>query len=309
VAVVRAVDVSAWTGEITPAAWAAMRSSGIDLAIIQGHGGGPRGTGVNPFAEQQAAAAREAGLLVAGYAWPPSSWAEALAVLRRSIASLLFLALDVESGARVEQSHVVGCFNAGVHPVIYTSRSQWAAIMGGSTDFKDVDLWDAVYPLSRGPGDWPTDLTPGFVPYGGWSRRIGWQWRGTTPLFGESVDLNVFDLHWVEARMREAGLPGDDNEPGGPDMPLSDDDVKRITDAVAERVRNDRERDTSRVYVAHAGYVYVLTEDQRLVHVVNPTVLTAQDPAWDIQPVGADSPILNLPTVYPAGVPAPLRQP
>jgi len=194
--VVRAVDVSAWTGDISDAAWQSMKSSGIELAIIQGYGGGPDGLGRNHSAPQQARGAVAAGLLLAGYSWPPSAFMQALDNLRGA-GPLLFMALDVEAGARVGRGHVDVVAAAGVHPVIYTSRSQWFAIMSNSDAYSDVDLWEAIYPTGRNAADWPTTINTGLAPPPGLPRRVGWQWRGTTPLFGESVDLSVFDRAWV----------------------------------------------------------------------------------------------------------------
>jgi len=194
--VMRAVDVSGWTGDISDAAWQSMKSSGIELAIIQGYGGGPDGFGRNHSAPQQARGAVSAGLRLAGYSWPPGAVMQALDNLKGA-GSLLFMALDVEAGAGVGRGHVDALEAAGVHPVIYTSRSKWFEIMSNSPGYTDVDLWEAIYPRGRTAADWPTSLDTGLVPPPGLPRRVGWQWRGTTPLFGESVDLSVFDRAWV----------------------------------------------------------------------------------------------------------------
>ena len=88
-------------------------------------------------------------------------------------------------------------------------------------------------------------------------------------------------------------------------MPLTNDDIKRVVDAI----REDRERDTARVFVRVRGTsaVYALTEDQRLVHALNPAALTAQDPAWDITDYPPDSAVWDAPTTYPGGVPDKMR--
>ena len=47
--------------------------------------------------------------------------------------------------------------DAGVSPIIYSSLSQWPAVMGASRDFPDLALWDAerpgdlAYPLGFNP--------------------------------------------------------------------------------------------------------------------------------------------------------------
>jgi hypothetical protein len=196
VPVVRAVDVSGWTGEISPAAWQSMRSSGIELAIIQGYGGTPGGLGPNPHAKQQSAGASDAGIQVAAYSWPPAEWRTAfLAVVVRAPVS--FVALDVEAGVGVTRLIVAQVKAAGLRPVIYASVSTWSEIMNDVTAYADVPLWDAGGRRYHGAIAWPATLEEERVPYGGWDRRIGWQWHGTTPLFGASVDLSIFDREFV----------------------------------------------------------------------------------------------------------------
>lgn len=193
---VRAVDVSAWTGEIADSAWASMHSSGIRLAIIQGYGGGPYGTGPNPYARQQLAGARRAGLTVAGYTWPPGQWPYAWDILDDH-GPFAFIALDVEAGASVSPADMYGVARLDVEPVIYASRSSWTEIMGADTRFAPLGLWDAGGRRYHGDLTWPDSLDEEWVPYGGWTHRVGWQWHGSTPLFGETVDLSVFDADWL----------------------------------------------------------------------------------------------------------------
>jgi hypothetical protein len=106
---------------------------------------------------------------------------------------LAFLALDVEADARVQARYVQGVKFLGRRPWIYTSISQWRAIMGNDPSYSSTPLWDAGYPAGWGVKDWPTDLHARWTPYGGWSRRAAWQWKGTTILAKESFDLNVVD--------------------------------------------------------------------------------------------------------------------
>lgn len=189
---IRAVDCSAWTGPIPWQTWLELKvTHGVRLAIVQLYGGGPGGTGPNPSARQQLQGALAMGVATAGYCWPPSAYFAALE--QAAYHSLAFLALDVEAGARVERAHADGVAGLGRDAWIYTSRSQWKHVMGDSLDFADLPLWDALYPSSLGPGDWPQDLHDIWTPYGGWSRRAAWQWHDTITINGESFDLNVVD--------------------------------------------------------------------------------------------------------------------
>ncbi len=204
-ALVRAVDVSGWSGDIAPSAWQSMRSSGIELAIIQGWGGTPAGTGPNPSAVQQATGAAAAGILVAGYVWPPSSWPAAWPTIGLG-AALSFLALDVEAGAAVREPDVAGVKSAGIRAVIYTAKYAWDEIMGGIAHFGDVPLWDAGGSQYGGGSRWPVSLQEEWTPYGGWTSRVGWQWQGTSDLFGASVDLSVFDRDFIFGPKQEEAM-------------------------------------------------------------------------------------------------------
>ena len=122
------------------------------------------------------------------YVWPPQPFDAPQGVK--------WVALDVEEWLEyripVTREDIDYLKAQGVQPVIYTSRYEWGVVMGGSEEFADVPLWDAAY-TGLTPWQWPTDVQLGFVPYGGWTKRFGWQFKGTTSYLGGSVDLNIFE--------------------------------------------------------------------------------------------------------------------
>lgn len=72
----------------------------------------------------------------------------------------------------------------GVSLGIYSSKSQWTPIMGGSTEFSDLPLWYAHYDNNPSYSD--------FTAFGGWTKPNIKQYQGTTSLCSASVDLNYY---------------------------------------------------------------------------------------------------------------------
>lgn len=72
----------------------------------------------------------------------------------------------------------------GVSMGVYTSKSQWTPIMGGSTKFSSYPLWYAHYDNVENFSD--------FVAFGGWSAPHIKQYAGTTAICSASVDKNVY---------------------------------------------------------------------------------------------------------------------
>ncbi|WP_322510715.1 GH25 family lysozyme [Chloroflexus sp.] len=205
--ILRAIDVSAWTGPISSSQAKALAEDGIRLIIVQIHGGGPGGTGVNRHLFQQLAVAREAGMMVAGYIWPPR------AVMERHVQDILscardlrFVALDVEAREGVHREHVQAVEGLGHRPVIYSSPGEWAAVMRNSTEFRDVAYWEANYvrkfrnAMGNWNGRWPDESDRPWIPVtrGGWFFSPIWQFVGTTTLHGVKCDLNVVHRIWLE---------------------------------------------------------------------------------------------------------------
>ena len=78
----------------------------------------------------------------------------------------------------------------GVPAIIYTNAFYWNLTTGNSKEiYQSIPLWDA---------DLKTDQLADFTAYGPWTRRLGLQYTGTSPLKVEnynavSVDYDVFD--------------------------------------------------------------------------------------------------------------------
>lgn len=113
---------------------------------------------------------------------------------------------------------------------------------------------------------------------------VGKQYRGSHTIEGVSVDASVMDSSFFK-----------ENEM------LTAEDIEKI---VAE-VHGLFEKDTQKTFVRMTGRpeVYILTEDQELVHAVSAEVFSAQEPAWDVTELPKDHSVWKLRTTYPAGVP------
>lgn len=202
--VVKGVDVSYYSGNISVAQWRQIKANGWTAVVVQAWGG--RGT--NSRAVGQIGNARAAGIPAGAYcllnydnASQTGAWQvqQALAACGGQRRFLKFLAIDVETMknerilvgvvARI-QSAVDECRRHGVRPVIYASNSMWHTLAGTSTAFRSLPLWDAYY---DGIASLTIDSGHAWRSYGGWPRRFGKQYRGDYKLFGIDVDLNVFD--------------------------------------------------------------------------------------------------------------------
>ncbi len=219
---IRAVDVSSFQQAVPDGWWKRLQDEyGVGLAIVSVVDGGAR---PNPWFAANIEQAIEAGLEVATYCWPPSGVSliggvtvhhavshrfEAAVELSRGYHDrLCFLALDVEAGQGVTREQVDQVKAAGIPPAIYSSRSQWPAIMGSSQAFADLPLWDASYSSRWSETSWPDrEIDTWYLGYGGWQDRTGWQCRGDITVLGERCDLSIFEEAIVmgvsEARVRE----------------------------------------------------------------------------------------------------------
>ena len=204
--IMRVLDGSAWTKEIAPSVWPALRSAGIRMYIPQIHGSGPDGGGLNPYLRQHVAGALAADIIVpTGYTWPSWKWPESVAYWKQELAMpLRGIWLDVEAGAGVHPDQIDDIRARGIVPGIYASRHSWSSIMGADTQFADVPLWAAHYRA----GPWPEAMQEGDKPYvpNSWPRElvVGWQWMGTTTLQDEQFDLNVFSEEFVQGLYKDA---------------------------------------------------------------------------------------------------------
>jgi hypothetical protein len=186
----RAIDVSNYSGPFGPEAVACWRRQGFDHIVC--------GTQRATVTLQQLEAALAGGMSIAAYVY--LYWAYDIAAqvqaARETVAGYPIerLWLDCEDEAagrgpdeivRLIGQAVAAC---GETPHgIYTGRWWWVPHTGNSTAFARLPLWHAEYTASPG-------LAPGFDDfraYGGWTRPVMWQYQGTTWLCGVSVDLNL----------------------------------------------------------------------------------------------------------------------
>ncbi|HYO18113.1 MAG TPA: hypothetical protein VES02_05530 [Dermatophilaceae bacterium] len=195
-AVVRAFDS---TATITDPAWfASMKARGFGLYVLHSTSWGT----CDPWwrAQVQAQMALKAGLRIAAYTRDPRCWRTGITALGPYASQLQFFALDVETdpGVPVTREMVDGVRALGVRPVIYSGSGMWPQVMGGSTAFSDVPLWDANAVYGTTLSSWkPSMKSPAAQPYGGWNTgagtaRVGLQQRFEVKVQGVPVDLNTF---------------------------------------------------------------------------------------------------------------------
>ena len=72
----------------------------------------------------------------------------------------------------------------GISLGIYSSKSQWNPIMGGTSKFSSLPLWYAHYDNNPSYSD--------FTAFGGWSKPSIKQYAGTTSICSASVDKNYY---------------------------------------------------------------------------------------------------------------------
>ncbi|MEV8147953.1 hypothetical protein AB0O52_07365 [Arthrobacter sp. NPDC080073] len=147
--------------------------------------------------------ALDAGLKIAVYTRDASCWENGIKAAGPYIAQLQFFALDIEpGGSLVTRAMVDGVRSLGVRPVIYSGRGMWPGLMGNSTAFSDVPLWDTDT-SNLNYSSWTADyLAPAPVQYGGWNTartmRVGIQQKFEHTLNGINVDLNSFDARFLK---------------------------------------------------------------------------------------------------------------
>lgn len=213
--VIRVIDVSEFTRAIPFQWWKTLKQEhGVTGAVIQAWGGGPEPGRQNSYWAQQSIGALDAfgNGGVASYVWPPRDIGIALNWMKAQAPEVYdlqrFVALDVEAGAGVSGANVRTVIHGGQVPFIYVSPGGWNSIMGHSQSFSHIPLWLAGYPNRIGAMHWnvpaaqhphatvPATVDVGeqtYLPFGGWTEARGWQFDGTTPYRGETLDLNVFE--------------------------------------------------------------------------------------------------------------------
>lgn len=191
----RALDVSFDAKSISPE-WAKARlDDGWKLLIVNLW----TGRTVPDGAQRALQLWREAGGLTAAYIVVHDGVTAAMCVARAKAAAgdewkrLAFVAVDVELEPITRETIETACAlieQDQLRPAIYTSRWFWQTRLNDSPDLANAGrpLWDADY--SHPPSlDSPN--------YGGWTARVGCQYRGNKSIDGVTVDLNIFDDAWV----------------------------------------------------------------------------------------------------------------
>lgn len=185
-----AVDMSTYGGELTATEAECMADAGVKL-IIAG-AGHPNSLG--KWTEKQAEAASKAGLLIDGYRWlrltePIAPQMEnAFSSMGNMLPKVRMWWIDCEDTnlgdmtppqvVAAIQEAVAFCAKKKVKHGIYTGRWWWPKT-GDSIAFAHLPLWAAYY-----------DENWDGLPYGGWAQSAIHQYKGTTDLCGQSVDLN-----------------------------------------------------------------------------------------------------------------------
>lgn len=189
----QALDLSFSAPHVTPEWCAARLAEGYRLLVVDLW----TGNQTVPGAEHALATWRSAGGIAAAYfvvhdAAPLGvHYGRAVAAAGAEWPHLAFVAVDVEVEPTTPGTVREACAlveRDGQRPIVYTGKGFWQGKMGNPTSCAHLPLWDASYGIP------PALNVPG---YGGWQRRTGHQYRGTTHLDGIDVDLNVFDAAWV----------------------------------------------------------------------------------------------------------------
>lgn len=182
-----AVDVSHWSGTITPDDVACWRANGVEHVIP--------GTQVESITRQQLQTTIDGGLTVDAYVvlyWDldiASQVKAALSTVSGLPIGRLWLDVEVYPGGRsvaeleslVQQGlDACGEMSCG----IYTAKWWWDAYMPGSSRFAHVPLWYAWYDNVARLGTWS------YQAFGGWPEPAAKQYT-TGYLCGVNIDFNV----------------------------------------------------------------------------------------------------------------------
>ena len=190
---VRAADVSVYSGHITAKQWRRARARHhVELAVV----GSWHGSRANQYAEATLAAARAAGLKVATYIVvtdDAKAIGYGLDACGIHVDSLEFVAIDAELRGVSEKGitdSVRAVHDRGRRAMIYTGKWYWAGRLGDPKWAPRIPLWDSSYNGRQ---------TLDEAGYGGWGRPVGHQYKGTNTELGFSCDLSVFAKDWLEA--------------------------------------------------------------------------------------------------------------
>ena len=193
---VRAIDTSRWSGDISSGQWDHVKKRGYDLSIV----GSWHGKHANNHAEKDLHNSKNAGMIIATYVVlnhlpAKESLDRAQKLCGEAFDHLKFIALDIE--VDVEQSTIVDALQIlaknTIPVIIYTGRWFWRGKFGNPTFAQNVPLWASIY-------DGKEDLV--FQQknwFGGWNMLTGKQFQGTTSRMGIKGDLSVFDRVWINS--------------------------------------------------------------------------------------------------------------
>lgn len=310
--IVRAADISSYQGRPGADYYIRMvQEWGCRLAYIQGWGGTPAGTGFNTNAANQLKGFRTAGAMTGLYFWlsgnadPNRVAFEGLNAAGDEARFLKLLVIDIEGSNKPSIENVIKLYDylkswsGGHHSIaMYCRANDWPY---GDSGFRSLPLIEARYVLPSGqaPAE-PPSLDWHWSPFGGWTKRAGLQYAGTTPMFGVGTDLNVVSLDRLGIAIPTTG--------GGDDLAnVTDAEKKQLFDSLAEILKYVKAENDIYVKCDGAQPIYYFDPtSQQLIHAVNPDVFRAQTPL-DVVTFPPDHDIWNLPVIYPLGVPAPLR--
>jgi hypothetical protein len=191
------------TAAITSASWFAKAyKQGFRLYVVHSTAWGT--CNAWPRTQPQLKLALAAGLKVAAYTRDPRCWREGIEAAGPYARRLQFFALDVETDPGVAVTHemVEGVTSMGVRPMIYTGSGMWPGIMGSTTAFAGVPLWDTDTRRVLSLRAWaPSFLSPAPVSYAGWNTpstmRRGVQQAFEVKIDGVAVDLSSFDATFL----------------------------------------------------------------------------------------------------------------
>ena len=185
-----AVDISNWSGTISPDAVAAWQAQGIEKVVV--------GTQNIHIARQQMKVVKDAGLELEAYVYlyghlgASAQIHDAMDTIAGFSVDRLWLDVeDEKSGKTPEQwieflglaiaiSTVAFEYGLGV----YTRAAYWRQHLGNTTLFRHLPLWNAWYMGKPNLDD--------FTPYGGWSREEMRQYTNTQTLAGVQVCRDVY---------------------------------------------------------------------------------------------------------------------
>lgn len=277
-AMIEGIDVSYWQGAIS---WSSVASEGKRFAIVRGGDGRFR----DPRRTEYARGAGQAGLIVNSYhflRWqiPAAEMADicresydAIQKLARQKGRLWLDAEDTNPGPKsLGWLKAVMAGLSGIRLGIYTGAWWWNPKMPADHGLHDLPLWFAHYPRSNTVRSDPTKMGIAPILPIGWDEWAIWQYSstGTVAGIGPPVDLNVAREGVFEDQEEEEDMP------------------KLI-----------RIRGTAGIYQFNGGSLELIpsTSIMRRAGLEGAPVIEVEK----------DDPILGLPTLYPSGVPQPLR--